>query len=239
VIASLSATAAELHSAVVPLYDPPIYKQSMTAVRFEYLATLINDTDELAKNCRIDLKTDLPIEFVFWSTDPDTQISGEHYRRIDIRPREAQTFGFRVSAAEKLDSNSLILFPLFECDNLAPAKQIVGTNSIDLSAAKLSGLERLFLRASKALSREKPVTVLGPLTHRPNSQIMLPEYRVPQRFRPPRPANTVDLNLEQAALISQLKPKRWTVSRGGPYASAYLLPVESSAPDGCRFNCGY
>ncbi len=197
------AKAGTLHSAVVPLYAP-----KEQTLYFSFLATLINDSDEIARNCRIDLVTDLPLNLKFWSTNQHNDRVGEDYRRVSIGPRQAQTFGFSIKVSKPLDTEALVQFPLFECDNLPPAPQIAGVNSVDLSAARLRGITWLGSKILSALGYEElEPAVEQPINHNPYSRIMLPKN--PVALKPKTTTqNIAELNLEQAAWISELEPTR-------------------------------
>ncbi len=119
---------AQLHAAVLPNHD-----RDRRGVTLWYFATLINDSDSMARNCRIEIDTELPTILSFWTTDQTNNArTGAQDETADIWPRKAQSFIFRVIATGPTDSDELIVYPTFVCDDMPPAIKISDTNSIDL-----------------------------------------------------------------------------------------------------------
>jgi len=172
--------AGELHAAVVPREKP-----IKGAISFSYLATLINDTSEDAKNCRIELDERHPMNFQFWATHPaDNSEVGFRNASVDIAAGETQTFGFYITVYKRLKKPSLVLYPRFICDNLPAAKEVVGVNSLHFSGFNLWRLHHL----------------------RPSQIKQLAEPTKEYEFRK---LSIQDLTAAQAQLINKLQPEKW------------------------------
>lgn len=185
VMNSLSTFAGALHSAVTPKFEHP--KKS---THFSYLATLINDSNDIAKNCRVEMGKDLPAKFTFWATKPhvDWQ-NGEVNLAVDVPPGKAQNFAFTTTFYGQLEKESRVIYPKFVCDNLAPAKKIAGINSLDFTDFGLEDVRWLTEGEVEALSER--------------------DVEHADRF-----LSLNDLNPEQAALISRLNPAQWSLGQG-------------------------
>lgn len=148
-----SSSASTLHSALLPGGEHP--KDSFF---FFYFATVINGSEVVAKNCRIEINSDLPLKLEFWKTEAKTNRGlKKQSEDIDILPKESQTFAFTLMFYEKCDTSSLILYPRFVCDTLPAAPQILGTNSIDLTGFTLGALVHLSQEQIAMLLADRPV----------------------------------------------------------------------------------
>jgi len=184
VLACEWALAGSLHSAIVPQYE-----HSEKSIHFSYFATLINDSNAVARNCRIEMDKGLPLKFAFYLTDPNTNMpNGEESRAVDIPAGQAQTFAFTVMFYRQLEANPRILYPHFRCDNLPVAEQIAGTNSLNYAGFDLDSVRWFTADEVEEFSDPLPT----------GSE----SYKV-----------LAELSPEQASLIAWLNPERWQVYR--------------------------
>ena len=127
-IYSLNTIAASLHAAVLPTLESDRKRKTNG-----YFATLINDTDQIANNCRIEIDGEHKLNIRYWSShQADNSPAGIPGMSVDIPPRKSQSFVFKLSPYAKPVRTSGSVFPTFICDDHEPAVPIANVNDIKL-----------------------------------------------------------------------------------------------------------
>jgi len=130
-----SAWASGLHAAILP--NELGHLDFAENQNNEYLlyATIINDTEFDAENCRIELQDDLPFKLRFWATEPaQNRIVAPQDEPADIAAKSNQSFRFTL---ELLSAQYLLEQRLnfaFLCDTHTQAPRKPGINTVLLSA---------------------------------------------------------------------------------------------------------
>lgn len=128
ILCSDSVNAGAFHAAVLPISEGGNRARSNS-----FLATLINDTDRIARNCRIEIADKHKLRLSYWTTDQtDNHLTGRRDQPADIWPRSSQSFYFRLNVYGKPPQSSGAIYPIFQCDGHPPAIQIAGINDVRL-----------------------------------------------------------------------------------------------------------
>jgi len=136
---SANAQAGTLHSAIVPMFESDSPRRSSN-----YFGTLINDTDTMARNCRIEIDDKHGLKLSYWTTDQtDNFPTGDRDTPADLWPRSVQSFGLLLSVIKKPERSTGSIYPTFVCDELEPAIQVAGTNDIQLDTFDFTRLPNL------------------------------------------------------------------------------------------------
>lgn len=131
-----SVVADTLHAAVLPLY-----KGDRSSLTNSYVATLINDSKTVAKNCRIEIDDSHNLVLRYWTTNREDNVpTGQRNSSVDISPGESQSFLFNLRAYAEPDRETGLIFPTFTCDNRNPAGRIDDVNGVSLDAFGFSRL---------------------------------------------------------------------------------------------------
>ena len=121
--------APNLHAAVLP--TSRAIELGSTATFF---ATIINDGNETATNCRIELPGILAENFSFQRTlSTDNSRIGELNESVDLLPGASQSFALFLQPSQPVPAAELE--PQFVCDNAAPAITRSLINTFDFSAS--------------------------------------------------------------------------------------------------------
>ena len=126
---------AALHSAVLPSEAPHFNSAEGAVQRPVFFATLINDSDRLLQNCRIEMAEDLPFVLDYQVTERvQNQPTGPANTPAIISPRSAQSFSFSLRLRETVYVQAQNVGFRFVCDSTAPAPIVEGINTVRLSA---------------------------------------------------------------------------------------------------------
>ena len=124
-----------LHSAVLPSEAPHFSFAEDTRVSPTFFATLINDSDSLLQNCRIEMAVDLPFILDYQVTERVQNRSvGPANTPAVIAPRSSQSFRFSLRLREDTPVAQQRVGFRFVCDGVAPAAIIENINTVLLSA---------------------------------------------------------------------------------------------------------
>lgn len=136
-----SAEANELHAAITPTEIPHQFFDPERVTELQFFATIINDTDFAAQNCRITLGDELPFVLHFWATDSTTnQIVGVRDAPVDIAARDSQAFLFTLDQQSNEHVPEQRVRFVFDCETHQTAAQVQGVNDLLLSAGTPSVL---------------------------------------------------------------------------------------------------
>jgi virginiamycin B lyase len=124
-----SATSIALQAAVLPLSRS--IEVGATATAF---ATILNAGPGTASTCTIAPATMIPASFAFQTTDPTTNaLTGTANTTADIAQGAGQSFVIAFTPTAAFAPTSILL--TFGCANANPAPQIVGIDTLNLSAS--------------------------------------------------------------------------------------------------------
>ena len=126
---------AALHSAVLPSEAPHFNGDEGSAQQPVFFATLINDSDQLLQNCRIEMALELPFILDYQVTEPvQNRPAGPANTPAIISPRSAQSFSFSLRLSEDVYVEAQDVGFRFVCDSMVPAPIVEGINTVRLSA---------------------------------------------------------------------------------------------------------
>jgi len=129
--------AQSLHAAVLPNDAGTLQFSSNSVSERRFFATLINDTEQTAERCRIELASKLPLRLDFYATEPVlNRFVGPTNSPVSIAPFSRQTFGFtlQLTANEHIPTQHAGV--RFVCDSLPTAPVISGINDVLLKAGE-------------------------------------------------------------------------------------------------------
>jgi len=128
--------AGTLHAAIVQFTDKEYVGSSHT-----YFATLINDTDAIARNCRIEIDEKYGFRLSYWTTDQTHNFpTGDKNTPADLWPRSRQSYMLTLDVRRKPERTSGSIYPEFVCDTNEPAVRVAGINDIQLESFDFSRL---------------------------------------------------------------------------------------------------
>ena len=97
-------------------------------------ATIINSGISIALGCTISPSTNVPAAFVFQTTDPATNVvTGTANTSVDIPAGELQSFVIAFTPTASFAPTNVEL--TFDCSNTDPAENVLGLNTLLLSAS--------------------------------------------------------------------------------------------------------
>jgi len=149
VLVCANAQAGTLHSAIVPIFESDSPRRSNN-----YFSSLINDTDTMARNCRIEIDDKHGLKLSYWTTDQtDNFPTGDRDTPADLWPRSVQSFGLSLSVIKKPERSTGSIYPTFVCDEIEPAIQVAGTNDVQLATFDFTRLPNLTDEEMEAMQR--------------------------------------------------------------------------------------
>lgn len=119
-----------INAAVLPYARAVEVGETATA-----FATIINNGDRTAYNCRIALSEGISAAFVYQTTDSSNTLVGTPNTPIDISNGSGQGFAFGITPNDPMQSQEIPL--IFECDNAYPAASHIGLNTFILTAEEI------------------------------------------------------------------------------------------------------
>lgn len=134
-LVSVPASANPLHAAVLPSEAPHFSFSEDTRRSPAFFATLINDSDGLLQNCRIEMAVDLPFILDYQVTERvQNRAVGPANTSAVIGPRSSQSFRFSLRLREDVSVPQQKLGFRFVCDGATPAAIVEDINTVLLSA---------------------------------------------------------------------------------------------------------
>ena len=135
VLSSQPAHANTLHAAILPNEIGHFDIGDEPPTPAEFFATIINDTDNLAENCRIEPRDEQSFNLQFWATEPtQNRIIGQQGAPVNIAARGSQSFRFTLEPLPDAYIPKQRVGFNFLCDTHSSAPQIDGVNDVALSA---------------------------------------------------------------------------------------------------------
>ena len=127
------ASAPGLHAAVTPTTTSALRWHDRGVVQKRYFATILNDSDQIAKNCSISLTSDVPLELDFYATHPlNNEFIGPINGPVNIPARGRGTFGFTLTLTKDRYFPRQRLTFAYACENRSPAATIPDVNDVRL-----------------------------------------------------------------------------------------------------------
>ena len=132
-VASAREQTSTLHAAVTPTTTGALRWHDRGPVQGRYFATITNDSDEIAENCRISLTSDVPLELDYYARHPLTnEFIGPDNVPLGIPARGKGTFGFTLKLPEDRYFPRQRLSFDYVCDNRLPARTVKNVNDVRL-----------------------------------------------------------------------------------------------------------
>ena len=133
-----------LHAAVLPSQAPHFNFADRAAPPRVFFATLLNDSDKLLQNCRVELAAELPFILDYQVTERVQNRSvGPANTPAIISPRDYQTFRFTL----RMNRDDYVAQQKagfrFVCDDVAPAAIVEDINTVLISAGAAPGPDLL------------------------------------------------------------------------------------------------
>ena len=136
-VATPEVAAQSLHAAVLPNDAGTLRFSSTRVVRREFFATLLNDSEQTAEGCRIELVSELPVQLDYVTTEPTlNRVVGLLNSPVSIPPFSGQTFRFslQLTADDYIPMQHVGV--RFVCDSLPVARVIPAINDVLLEAGE-------------------------------------------------------------------------------------------------------
>ena len=112
----------------------PAARSAQVGKTVSLFASIVNKSEDIATGCFIAPHTSIPATFTYQSTDPSTNApSGLPNTPTTIDPESTQTFLLEITPMEPFATQEIQFN--FDCENMAPAQNTTGLNTLSLSAS--------------------------------------------------------------------------------------------------------